>query len=97
MNCANGWKNPSSMREKTSNFCERFWIECRSWAQTSRIAPYLELQTCSTAYQDAAVADLMEAIRSSIKSRSTSQYLSAESSSLSGGSPPADSVVVFRP
>src|SRR6476660_232116 len=41
----------------------------------------------------------MEARRSSIRSRSTSQYLSAESSSLSGGSPPTDSLalMVLRP
>ena len=39
---------------------------------------------CDRLLYEAAVADLMLAIRSSIRSRSTSQYLSADSSSLSG-------------
>ena len=44
----------------------------------------IELKRRIARHYDAAVADLMLARRSSISSRSTSQYLSADKSSLSG-------------
>ena|SRR5438067_7116287 len=51
----------------------------------------LRKAACDTAHYEAAGADLLVARRSSIRSRSTSQYLSAESRSLSCSSQQRDS------
>ena len=59
-------------------------------AEVKRLTTPHSKRSCGVNAYEAAVADLMVARRSSIRSRSTSQYLSAESRSLSGGSHPTD-------
>jgi hypothetical protein len=68
-------------------------------AEVKRLTTSALQSSCGVDAYEAAAADLMVARRSSIRSRSTSQYLSAESRSLSGGSHPTDSLraIVSRP
>jgi len=76
-------------------------VGCLAFSMAGRASPGIgaALKRRAALHYDAAVADLMVARRSSIKSRSTSQYLSAESKSLSGGSERTDplAAILLRP